>query len=101
MHMYNVFNLMVFICLWIDFFLQFKESNLVAIIGQLKFESLRPFYVKKMKEKSTCSYIYHVQIDQLQLGLNNMRVTFELHGIKKCNCTLPIYMFKECKPILF
>jgi hypothetical protein len=36
----------------------------MAIIGQRKFESLRPFYVKKMKERSTC-YIYHVEIEQL------------------------------------
>ncbi len=42
-----------------------------------------------MKERSTCCYIYHVEIGQLRLGLNNMRVTFELHGIKKCNCTCP------------
>ncbi len=88
-HMYNVFNLMVFICLYIEFFLQFKETNLMAIIEEQKFESLRPFYVKKMKERRTCCCIYNVEIDQLQFSLNNMRGTSELHGIKKCNCTCP------------
>jgi hypothetical protein len=53
----------------------------MAIIGQQTFESLRSFYVKKMKERNTCCYIYHFEMDQLRLGLNNMRVTFELHGI--------------------
>jgi hypothetical protein len=61
----------------------------MAIIEEQKFESLRPFYVKKMKERRTCCCIYNVEIDQLQLSLNNMRVTSELHGIKKCNCTCP------------
>jgi hypothetical protein len=41
------------------------SPNPTAIIGQQKFESLIPFYVKKMKERSTCCYIYHVEIDQL------------------------------------
>jgi hypothetical protein len=63
MHLYNVFNLMVFICLWIEFFLRLKEANLVVIIGQQTFEGLTPFYVKEMKERTTCYYIHHVEID--------------------------------------
>jgi len=40
-----------------------------------------------MNERTTCCYIFHVEIDQLRLGLNNIRVTFELDG--KCSCTCP------------
>ncbi len=76
-------------------FLQFKEADLIAIIGQWKFEHLRPFYVKKMRQMSSCCYIYHVEIDQLWLGLNNMKVTFELHGIRKCSCTCPYVYLRD------
>jgi len=77
------------------FFSSIQGSQSSGHYWTTKFESLRPFYVKKLKERNTCCCIYHVEIDQLQLGLNNMNATFELHGIKKCNCTCPYICLKN------
>ena len=42
-------------------------------IGQRSFEYLKPFFVKPMKDRNTCCCIYHVELEELRVALNNMR----------------------------
>jgi hypothetical protein len=55
------------------FFLRFKATNVGACIGQWTFELRKPLFVKPMQDQNTCCCIYHVELDELRLGLNNMR----------------------------
>jgi hypothetical protein len=48
----------------------FKITNVGACIGQWTFELLKPLFVKPMWDRNTCCYIYHVELDELKLGLN-------------------------------
>jgi hypothetical protein len=51
-----------------------------VVIGQRAFEKLKPFFVKKCKDLNTYCCIYHVEIDELQLRLNNMRIKLGIHS---------------------
>ena len=42
-------------------------------IAQRSFEYLKPFFVKPMKDRNTCCCIYHVELEELKVALNNMR----------------------------
>ncbi len=55
-------------------------------MGKQTFQGFKPFFVKSMKEQNTCYCIYHVELDELQLGLNNLRVKFEPHHSGECEC---------------
>jgi hypothetical protein len=63
----------LFGCVQIEFFLKFKAINHGTCIGQQTFELLKPFFVKPMREHNTSCFIYHVEFDELKLGLNNMQ----------------------------
>jgi hypothetical protein len=69
-----------------NFFYLFKEANQSICIGQWVFEALKPFFVKPMQEHNTCCYIYHVKIDELWIGLNNMQKKFQVwsHPLENC-----------------
>ncbi len=73
-----------------EFFIKFKTTNPKVIIAQRSFDGLRPFYVKLMWERNTYCCIYHVELDELQIGLNKMRIDTTCLYIKKvfvCKCT--------------
>jgi len=55
-----------------SFFLKFQESNPLVDIGQSSFEYLKPFFVKPLKNRNTCCCIYHVELEELRVALNNM-----------------------------
>jgi hypothetical protein len=42
-------------------------------VGLRAFEKLKPYYVQKLKERNTCACKYHVEMVELQDGVNNMR----------------------------
>lgn len=48
------------------------------------FDSLRSFWVKKMKECNLCCCIYHVEWEELRVGFNYMHQKFELHIDFQC-----------------
>jgi hypothetical protein len=37
------------------------------------FERLKPWWVRKLKERNTCCCIYHVEMDMMKVGLRNLR----------------------------
>ncbi len=69
-----------------EFYLRFRSTHLEHIIGKWTFERLKPFFVKPMKEQNTCCCIYHIEMEELQLGLNNMKVKSSLHHSDECEC---------------
>ncbi len=42
-------------------------------LGNEQFELLKTFFVKPMWDQNTCCYIYHVELNELRLGVNIMR----------------------------
>jgi len=52
--------------------LRFKVAHESMCIGQWTFETLKPFYVKPMQDQNTCYCIYHVELNELQIGFNHM-----------------------------
>jgi hypothetical protein len=58
------------------------------MIGKRLFDSLQPFWVKQMKEWNACYWIYHVELEELRVALNNMWLNFSIHSEPqfKCSC---------------
>jgi hypothetical protein len=47
---------------------------------------VRPFWVKKMKDRNVCCYIYHVEMEELRVDFNFMRKLSGIHASNTCNC---------------
>lgn len=71
--------------LQMEFYLQFQKAHLGIIIENMMFDAQCPFFVNKMKEHNVCYCIYHVEMNELQIGLNNMCTTFGIHSNYGCN----------------
>jgi hypothetical protein len=71
-------------CKWI-FFLRSQKAHPLVIVGKRAFDALRPFWVKRMKERNVCCYIYHVEMEELKVGFNHMRHKSELRSISHCD----------------
>ena len=80
--------------LQVEFFLNFKEQHPSCVIGFRTFQQIKPFYVKRLKERNTCCCIYHTHMDFLRLAINSMRSNVrDLHG-PTCNCECQV-----CRPM--
>ncbi len=79
------------LCLQFEFYRRFKDANPDVFMVERAFGSLWPFFVKTMKERNTCCCIYHVQLKELCIAMNNMRIVSRLHDKGACNC--------QCKSI--
>jgi hypothetical protein len=66
--------------------LRFKVANPKHIIKEQTFERLKPIFVKPMQKRNTCCCIYHIEMEELRLGLNNMKVKSSLHHSDECEC---------------
>lgn len=53
-------------------------------IGQTSFVFLRPFFMKKLKDRSVCCYRYHHEVALLLDALNLMHVLRHMHDTQ-CN----------------
>jgi hypothetical protein len=53
-----------------DFFLHFQRMHPSIVIGKKMFDSLWPYWVKKMKDRNVCCHIYHVEMEELRIGFN-------------------------------
>jgi hypothetical protein len=79
-----------------EFYLKFQRAHPEVIVGKHSFDFLRPFWMKKMKERNVCCCIYHVEIQELLVALNNMRAKFGLHDPTVCNCDCKVCDSNEC-----
>jgi hypothetical protein len=77
-------------CRWL--FFRFQEAHPTVIIGKKMFDSLRPFFVIRLKERNMYCCIYHVKMEELQIGFNHMRLRSGLHS-RSCNCSCEV-----CRP---
>jgi hypothetical protein len=62
-------------------------------IGQRTFDELKFLFVKPMHECNTC-YIYHVKIDELWIGLNNMQKKSQVYNHDSEACGVSTMFFK-------
>jgi hypothetical protein len=56
------------------------------MLGKRTFDLLRPYWVKRMKDRNVCCCIYHVEMEELRVGFNHMRQKFGLHLEIHCQC---------------
>lgn len=69
-----------------ELFLNFKEQYPEIVIRQRAFEYMKPYFVRKLRDRYTCCCISHVQMSFLKDAINHMRSSvFGLHG-KACQC---------------
>ena len=74
----------------IEYFLRFRETHPTVQIGQRSFEKLKPWFVRKLKDRNTCCCVYHIQMLFLKDAYNLMRSDVGgLHG-RSCSCTCDI-----------
>ena len=64
-------------------------------MGKHSCDKLRPFWVKKLKERNVCCCIYHVEIQELLVALNNMRTSTGMHVVVGCNCDCKVCSSNE------
>jgi hypothetical protein len=71
----------------LDFFVRFKKDHPHVSVCLRAFASLKPFYVRRLKERDTCACKYHVEMLELLHGWNNMQGGVKgVHG-KNCDCS--------------
>lgn len=52
-----------------------------------KFQTLKPWFVKRLKEWNTCTYRYHTKLNELKCGLNTLQVGENVHDSHSvCSC---------------
>jgi hypothetical protein len=56
-----------------DFFTFFKDQHLNVQVQLRAFDSLKPWFVKKLREWNTCCCKYHTKINELKEGLNGIK----------------------------
>ena len=69
---------------------RFKSTYLAARLLLRSFEALKPFFVRKLKERYTCCCVYHVQMIYLKETFNQMRQNKFGHHGKDHACTCSI-----------
>lgn len=74
----------------LEFHTRFREANLGSQVGLRAFELLKPFYVRRLMERNTCTCRYHCEMAELVKGFNNMRTaTKGIHG-RHCGCSCEV-----------
>lgn len=84
--------------LWqLEFHATFREANEERTVGLRAFELLKPFYVRRLRERNTCACRYHCELAELRVGWNNMRsATKGIHG-RHCDCLCDVCL---CPPTM-
>ena len=66
--------------------MRFQVANPKIRISLRCFEDLKPYFIRKLKDRNTCCCEYHVQLVYFKEALNQMwQGRFGLHG-RPCNC---------------
>jgi hypothetical protein len=67
--------------------LQFQATHLATKIQQWAFEALKPYFVKPCKKHNVYCCKYHVELDMLRQGLNNIKHARKGTHVKNaCGC---------------
>ncbi|MCO5591795.1 hypothetical protein L7F22_045787 [Adiantum nelumboides] len=79
----------------VELYLRFKTKYADIQILQLCFESMKLFFVRKLRDRYICCCIVHVQMIFLKEAVNHMRTqSFDLHG-SCCMCSCPICLHHD------
>ena len=68
------------------FYMRFREVHPDVLVGKRVFDSLQPYWVKKLDERNVCCCIYHVEMEELLFALNQLRTKFRIHSKAECTC---------------
>jgi len=83
-------------CIATRFFIAFKEKHPNAKIEFIAFTLLKPWFVRCMREWTSCCCRYHVELVELRIGLNNMRSKI---GGFHANCDCDYRCVGFCGPL--
>jgi len=72
--------------LQLEFFTSFKLKHQDVLVMLTKFQSLKPWFVKRLKEWNMCTCQYHTKLNELRLGLNALWVGKHVHD-SYCACS--------------
>ncbi len=72
--------------LQLEFFTSFKLKHLNVLVVSTKFQSLKPWFVKRLKEWNICTCRYHTKLNEFKLGLNTLWVGKHVHD-SHCACS--------------
>ncbi|MCO5603623.1 hypothetical protein L7F22_057774 [Adiantum nelumboides] len=79
----------------VELYLRFKTKYADIQILQRCFKSMKPFFVRKLRDRYNCCCIVHVQMIFLKEAINHMRTqSFDLHG-SCCMCSCPICLHHD------
>jgi hypothetical protein len=66
--------------------MRFQKANPSIVISKQTCDALRPFWIQKMKEHNVCCCIYHVEIEELCVKFDHMRLKFGLNSYFHYDC---------------
>ena len=73
-----------------EFYLRFRSAYPQVIIGKRMFDSFQPYFVKKLKDRNVCCFIYHVEMEELRVGFNYMRARSVIHSETAIECQFEV-----------
>jgi hypothetical protein len=81
---HNLLDLLDRLLVQMESFVCFQKAHPNAMIRNRIFDSLRPFWVKQMKEWYVCCCICHVELEELRVALNNIQLSCSIHSKTHC-----------------
>ena len=66
--------------------MRFCEAHLEVLVGKCVFDSMQPYWVKKMNERNVCCCIYHVEMEKLLSAFTRLKTESGIHDIADCIC---------------
>ena len=80
--------------LQMTFYMCFREAHLDVFVGKRIFDSLQPYWVKKLDERNVCCCIYHVEMEELLSAFNQLRTKSGIHSKAECTCQCEVCLNK-------
>ena len=68
------------------FYMRFCEAHPDEVVGKRVFDSMQPYWVKKLEEINVCCCIYHVEMEELISAFNQLRTKSGIHNKGECSC---------------
>ena len=68
------------------FYMRFCEAHPDVVVGKRVFDSMQPYWVKKLEEINVCCCIYHVEMEELFSAFNQLRTKSGIHSNGECSC---------------
>ncbi len=84
--MIGTYLLFVFLCLAIGVIHIIQTKNPNVPIMLTNFQTLKPWFVKRLKEWNMCNYQYHMKFNELRCGLNILWIRKHFHD-SHCVCS--------------